>query len=250
MKRRFEETTKASFDDLLKRLLPTKTIVWEEVPQAHEPPDWYLQVGTDRYAVEATSISRHYSTQTGEKPENSIIATLNRFVKEIEVTAIKEGSLSGGYIISLCTIPNFSKVKGKIREKILNYIQCTRNVSVADCCNVWEANDWPIKIQKIKGQPNFVEFTFSGDPMLECEIKERLFKLLATSIEAKKERLKHILEPIILLVLDAFDLADDKLWNQAVLEIPAREAFHAICRIAPPEPAMILWSARRDWQPI
>lgn len=248
MKRLHEEIAKSGFDALLRRLFPTTVILWEKVPQAQEPPDWYLQVDSDRYAVEATSIFEHISTLSGQMPSSSISAALHQFIDEIETVAVKEGILTGAYAVSLCPIPDFPAVKEDLGQRLLDYIRNTRSVPIAPRANVWEVGRRSVCIQKLHGEKRYVAEIISFDEKWEGEAQQELSRYLTTALEAKKAKLTHIREPIILLVLDAYHYADTEQWLQAVLEIPSREAFHSICRIAPPDQATILWSVQPKWQ--
>lgn len=246
MKRQHEEFTKSAFDTLLKRLFPPTAVLWEEVPQSKEPPDWYLQIGSDRYAVEATSI--HISTLSGQMSSVRISAALHQFINQIEATAIKEGILTGTYAVSLCPIPDFPTVKEMLRQRLLDYIRDTQSVPSAPRADVWEVGYQSVSIQKLHSAEKSVAEVIFFDFKWECEIQQEISKYLTEMLEKKRAKLARVCEPVILLILDAYEQANTEQWLQAVLEIPSREAFHSICRIWPPNQATILWTVEPRWQ--
>ncbi|MBC7076858.1 MAG: hypothetical protein H5T92_00890 [Synergistales bacterium] len=249
MKRGHEEIARSEFDALLRRLFPAIPIAWEEVSQAQEPPDWYVQIDSERYAVESTSIFDRISTLSGQMPSSSISATLHRFIDELEAVAVKEGILTGTYAVALCPIPDFPKVKEDLGRRLLDYIRDTQGVPIAPRTNIWKVGHRSIFIQKLSDEKRYVAKIISFDPKWEGEVQQELSRDLATVIETKKAKLVRIREPVILLILDTYHYADAEQWLQALLEIPSREAFHSICRIAPPDQTAILWSVHPKWQP-
>lgn len=102
---------------------------------------------------------------------------------------------------------------------------------------------------KLHDKERYVAEIISFDCKWESETQQELSRDLAALLEAKKAKLVRIREPVILLILDAYHYADVEQWLQALLTIPSREAFHSICRIAPPDQTAILWSVNPKWQP-
>ena len=54
MKSKSEELCKSCFDKYLREQLPDSNVVWEDVEQRYEPPDFYLTIDNAKYAVEVT----------------------------------------------------------------------------------------------------------------------------------------------------------------------------------------------------
>ncbi len=249
MKRRHEEIAKSEFDALIRWLFPNVPIAWEDVPQVQEPPDWYLTIGSSRYAVEATSIVEYILICDEQVPSSSIAISLHRFIDEVEAISIQQGILTGAYVVWFCPVPDFSARKAEIRRRLLDYIRDTQNAPAAPRTDVLEVGDQVISIQKFHNEGRFVAecISFTARAKIESEVQRELSNALAAVLEDKATKLLRVCKPVILLILDAYYYADISQWFQAVSESLLRNAFHSICRIAPPDPAVILWSVDPKW---
>ncbi len=188
MKRRREEFAKSESDALIRRIFPAAAITWQEVPQAQEPPDWCLTIDRDMYAVEATSVFERIPTCSGQVSSGSISAALHRFIDEVEAIALREGILTGAYVVWLCPIPDFSARKAEIRRRLLDYIRDTQIVPTAPRADVLEVGPWRcISIQKLNNEKKFVAEVVSFDVKIESEVQQELSNAIDAVLTNKAE---------------------------------------------------------------
>jgi len=80
-KREDEELCRSIFDTILLTLFARDEIIWTPVEQRHEPPDYYVELSGEKYAVEVTSLIEKMRTGTGEKlPYLSTLFPLKKLV--------------------------------------------------------------------------------------------------------------------------------------------------------------------------
>jgi len=247
MKRRHEEIAKAEFSALVEMLFPGAAIAWEEVQPSDEPPDWYLSIDGARYAVEATSVFEQIETKSGLLPSISVSATLHRFIDDVEATAIKEGILTGAYAVALCPIANFPEVKPQIKQALLEYIRSTRGAASAPRKGVAKIGHRTISIQKFHSKKKYVAEVISYDGKWEGEAQEEIFTLLTRIIDDKAIKLSAVPDPLILLILDAYNYANSIHWRNAISAYSSRARFECICRIAPIGHASVMYARHPKW---
>ncbi|MDE3090782.1 MAG: hypothetical protein KGJ80_15510, partial [Chloroflexota bacterium] len=131
MKRSDEEFCRSEFDKFLRESLGKTSIVWEEVAQSSEPPDYYLQLGDYRFAVEVTSIRETIKITPSPLTATGLSAASKKFVESIEKSAVDEGILTGMYVVTLEPMDAFAEVKNLIAERILSYVRSTKDLLVA-----------------------------------------------------------------------------------------------------------------------
>jgi hypothetical protein len=109
-------------------------IVWKEVEQRNEPPDYYLSLNGTTYAVEVSILIQKVDVKARKYLPVGIVRDLfTKFVAgEIEALARNGKFLQGCYLVSFSKpITNFAKVKGIIQSELLSYISATQAVSKA-----------------------------------------------------------------------------------------------------------------------
>jgi hypothetical protein len=114
MKSESEEFCKHSFDNYLRKIIPSSNLTWDEVKKEDEPPDFYLSVNGTIYAVEVTILMQKVNVGTKNPlPASHIRDLLERFVTdEVEVVARNSGYLQGAYLVEFSKpITNFADVK-------------------------------------------------------------------------------------------------------------------------------------------
>lgn len=248
MKRPYEEITKLEFDRLAKSIFPNASLVWDEVPQHLEPPDWYLNVNNMRYAVEATSVIDLLSITPDIKLSAiNVSATLSEFIKDVEKSAKTQGILSGAYTVTLCPIPNFSENRKILADKFLNYISHTKSLQSAPEYTLGYVRQHCISIKKEHNDKDYVAAGISMGVKWEGEAQEDLSQLVSNALTAKVHKLRSVSEPIILLILDEYHYSFLADWTNVISSCPDRSHFYCICRIAPPDGNVILWAKDSAW---
>src|SRR5689334_11080515 len=141
MKREDEEHAKASFDRYLRNKYPNITIEWEDVEQQNEPPDYFVYLGTEKIAVEVTTLME--AVELGGPKAitfQGVIHWMDKFVKETEKIAFSQDYLRGEYVIRFNRpIKDFGQVRQQIQLDILNYIHETKSFESAPESIVYQA---------------------------------------------------------------------------------------------------------------
>lgn len=100
MKRGDEEICKTQFEAFLKRFFTVSQIIWKEVAQQDEPPDYYLLLDDTKFAVEVTTLMEKVPVGTSTSlPCGEIRNILHQFVREVESVAKTRGYLQGNYCV-------------------------------------------------------------------------------------------------------------------------------------------------------
>lgn len=83
MKRGDEAFCTSEFEKFLRESLGKTSIVWEEVAISAEPPDYYLQLENQRFAVEVTSIRETIKINPSSLTATGLSAASKRLVESI-----------------------------------------------------------------------------------------------------------------------------------------------------------------------
>jgi hypothetical protein len=245
MKQSHEERCKAEFDKLARNIFPRSQFTWEEVK--NDPPDWFLTIENIRYAVEATTIVELLESTGYQFSSVDISASLHGFVKSVEKAAINEGILNGAYAVILCPIPNFSQNQRKLRDDLMRYIRETRDLPNADEYTLGYVRHQRVSIQKMHSNTNYIAETISYGGKWESDAQKDLAQFVAQALSQKADKLRHVTDPIILLLLDGYHYSFMADWNSAVNACDSRVQFEVICRVLADEPSTILWSRSSNW---
>jgi hypothetical protein len=203
MKRHHEDLTRVEFDKIAKAIFHNVALVWEDVLQYLEPPDWYLTIGDARYAVEATTIVDFLQiTPTSKLPAANVSQTMHAFVDEVEKLAKDQQLLSGAYIVTLCPIPNFAENRNELRDKLLGYISETKPLSSADEYTLGYVREHRVSIKKIHDTKDYVSAGISLGVKWEGESQKDLLESVSKALADKAHKLRSVANPIILLLLD------------------------------------------------
>jgi len=247
VKRRYEEICKEGFDVLARVSLQCSTVKWHEVLPSDEPPDWFLMLDGKRFAVEASTITDVLEGSTGQYSTLGVSAALSNLVQEIEKQAQVEGVLQGVYIVRLGPMAEYSALRTQLRDGLLEYIRATVDQPSAREEVLFEEGPHRVSIQKLHSKGNLVGEVILFDARWEDEARQRLSTLLQSTLRRKSDKLRQVTEPVILLLLDAYHYCDDDEWVLSLAQVEEREFFHTICRIAPPDGNMLLFTKETSW---
>jgi hypothetical protein len=249
MKRKDEEFCKSQFNDLILQLglgVP-EHIRWEEVQQADEPPDYYLWLKEQRYAVEITSVIDLIPTKPRPQPSLGISSALSRLVDEVEREAQRQGILNGAYAVSLEPLDNFDMVKPAIIKGLLQYIVDTQHIPKASSRIVFENEGQDCTIEKLHHDKDYVAEAISYPAKWEGEAATELCAGLKSILQTKKRKLKDITYPVVLILLDVYHYSANRIWKDCLDQIEVRYAFHTICKVGGGRDSSILFTQSSEW---
>jgi len=218
-------------------------ISWIEVNPAYEPPDWYLEIGPERYAVEATSIVEYLSDLGPNVSSVSISASLHDLVDEVEAIARSQGILNGGYWVELAPLPDFNKNREWLREALINYVRDTCDMDEAEQKDFGKIKDSNLSIRKFRSDKDYIGEMISFGVKSGHEASIELSQYIATSISKKAHLLRNIGEPIILLILDSYNYSHLADWKEAISGLKIPVGISVVARTEPGSPADIIYSA-------
>ena len=247
MKREDEELAKMEFDRLLKNILGVANLKWTEVEQDEEPPDYYLEINSNKYAVEVTSIWEMFVLGTRSFSSIAISAFLSRFIDNIEHEACSKGILRGAYEIWFSPVENFQDKRDELKHRILEYIASTQRDPKAPKLTLFKDDNMSVAIQKLHDEKNYVEKAISYPAKWEGECIVELTDEISKTLSVKKKKLELLQEPKIILLYDAFNYLDETHWQEIVCDSQERDSFYAICRVSPATRTSLLFSQDAGW---
>ena len=244
-----------SFDRYLAHQLDGPMPCWLPVPPGKDPPDFLLTLDNETYAVEVTStqVLREPSIGKSSINEETYEETHREIVNLISSVAQTQG-LKGRYVISFdqpIASTNFQKVKKHFMTEVVASISRSQTLPVSwsepvryqdkELCHLFKVGEGDLK---------FFE-TFSTDFTQTDSHEFRTFvtEMLRNVVHRKKEliEVKGISEPVILLLLNTYGLADSEVYNSCVEQIQERDVFCAIFIIQPDGSGCMIHSKQPTW---
>jgi len=254
MKRADEEFCRAQFDAFVKRFFISTDVIWEEVPQQDEPPDYYLLLKDTRFAVEVTTLIEKVLVGTSVFLPYAVTGRiLQQFVSEIENTARTEGYLRGNYLVSFSRpIDDFATVRDNIRVKLLEHIQSTSHLEQTSLEIIFEhtvtqQRPQQCGVQKVGNKPDRVVLGGPVQMKWEGDAAEDICGLLNKNLDTKAGKLKDISEPKILLLLDEYQFADRQMYARCTYQLPSLSSFHTVFVTEDANKGFVLCSQNHDW---
>jgi len=246
MKREDEEFARSEFDRFLRGRTGDEKPVWDEVAQAEEPPDFYLSLGAKRYAVEVTGILSQTELGAGRVPQIGVVVSSRRFVQRIERQTRCDGSLSGAYTVTVRPIENFNDRATELEEAIANYIRKNKDAESAPAENLGRQRLDSWRIHKVHSQSDNLYFVFLPSAKFEGEIVKELRSLITDRIAEKREKLKLIDNPKILLLVDRYSWADSEIWFKSAPT--SYKEFHTLFTAAHERSSFVLHTEEPKWR--
>lgn len=244
MARLDEEFAKESFSRIFPRLGISEQVVWE---RGTEPPDFFLTLGAELYAVEVTRIVGQIELNGRREPKRKSAAILQRFADELQDTAREQGILRGAYVLWLEPTDDFKEVAPKARLAFLDYVSRTKDLASAPGETVLKKRGLHWSITKFHDNKTYLLATRSeGTGGLLSEVVKDFPGLLSIALETKAAKLAALSMPRILLLVDDYHYADEQLWCHEVL-VPFHQTFHTIARVFQEYECQILWSTKSSW---
>jgi hypothetical protein len=250
MKSESEEFCKESFDKYLRKTILTQQLLWEDVDEKAEPPDFYLTVERTRYAVDVTQLIEKVDIGVKNRlPVRVIRDVLARFVKEdIEAVAMSGGYLRGAYLVKFSKpMENFADVKSQIQADLLDYISETQTASKAPSRRIYKVGRQECEIAKSHQRQDKVVM---GGPIIgqhEGEILDKVKQLLDDRLTEKTHRLRNIRNSKILLLHDKYPFADRGTYQFCISKEGLLINFHTVFVVGENNEGEILYSKESTW---
>ena len=250
MRSESEEFCRVSFDKYLRKTILTNKLLWEDVDEESEPPDFYLTVERTTYAVEVTQLIEKVDTGI-RKPLPVIVIRdmLKKFVKEeVEAVARSGGYLRGAYHVKFSKpITNFADVKYQIQADLLSYISDNQTTSKAPPRRIYKTGRQECEIEKSHDRQDKVVM---GGPIIGKNEREVLVEakwLLKERLNKKTSRLRNINNPKILLLHDKYPFADRGTYKSCISEDAILNYFHTVFVVGSNGEGEILYSKEPTW---
>ena len=218
MKREDEELCRSIFDVHLLTLFEREEINWIPVEKRYEPPDFYLELAGDKYAVEVTSIIE--KIRIGTKGEISYLSTLfplKELVDRVSDRAKQDGYLHGGYLVMFKDpFENFAKIKTRLETDLLEYIANTKNKNSSPELTIFEKYDQKCTITKVHNQANEVRMLWDRGGINVDGLEADICRLVKERLHEKEYRLRNIRLPKIILLYDLYGFGEYSLNNPSL----------------------------------
>ena len=246
MKRADEEYCKTTFSAFLARHVAGSQVLWSEVPQNQEPPDYYLTINGKRYAVEVTSLID--DVVIGESVRMSSVGARKSLVslcEDIKRNLVERGLLSGAYVMTLQPIEGLRALRPPIETGVIEYVQRTRFEETAPREVLVKKGRARIAIQKHHNQSHQLYWMISGGAKWEGQMRDDIARLLEGALHDKRRKLKDVETPTILLLLDRYHHGATAMWSAAA-DGADFTGFQVVARIWQDD--TMLLHASSDWR--
>jgi hypothetical protein len=243
--RKDEEHCKTAFDTFLKQQYQALDIVWADGDR-NKPPDYFLQIRSNKYAVEVTSIIERTMFGNRIMEHIEIDKSIKNFIESIKRDAIDKNILNGAYIVRYKPIIDFGKQKQAISIRIRDYLLRTQSVSSAPEEVIAGQGHLRWYIYKVHSDKSYLSVT-TGDAKWNGEAEGELVALINEALEEKVKKLINIPLPKILLLYDRFVWIDASKWNKYLGKLNNVDQFHTIFLISDKSVNSVLHSIDSSW---
>lgn len=245
-KREDEEFCKCCFDNYINDEAISVKKRWE---CGDEPPDYYLKLRNKKYAVEITTIIVKKTKFNKNLSDIGYVEGRDRLVKKIEKESHKQGILNGEYVMGIGgPFKDFKKARREIENKALRYILNTQNVGKAPNETIFKNGYATCFIEKISKDSNIICAGYNSNDWFKwkSEVLIEACKLLQEVINNKKERLKEINLPKILLLRHHYPLANADIYKQYKDKIKNLNFFHSVFVVTSDKEGYFLNTRNKD----
>ena len=244
-----------SFDRYLAHQLDGPLPCWTPVPSGQDPPDFFLAIEDESYAVEVTSTPIARKPTLGKRTvnEETYEKTHREIVKSIEEAAHNQ-MFKGGYVVEFdkpIASDNFDRARKQLISSALDAISRSQlaPVSWSDVvsqddrilCHLEKVGEGEIRVFEVFS----TDFVQTDSPAFTASVTEILRNVIIRKIELLKA--KGISQPAILLLLNTYGLADYETFLSCIEKVEERDAFQAIFIIRPNGSGCIVHSRHPAW---
>jgi hypothetical protein len=243
-----------SFDRYLAHQLDGPLPCWTPVPAGQDPPDFFLSLGNETYAVEVTSTQVLRKPSIGETPvnEETYEATHRAMVNTLEDAACTR-KLKGCYVISFdqpIASVDFHEAQNHFVVEVLDAISRSQEKPVSWSEPVRQDDKTLCCLLKVgEGDIHIFEEFSDGAWTDSPEFLAFVTEIFRHVIIRKKRLLeaKRISQPSILLLLNTYGLADSKTCTSCIEKIQERDSFCAIFIVQTDGSGYIVYSKQPTW---
>ncbi len=240
-----EELCRSKFDEFLRQAFPNSVVAWKD---GDEPPDYYLDLDGERYAVEVTRIGECVSINRKPMSIRGVQQSQFRFVKVVERNAKKRGLLHGKYIVHMPKpIEDLDAIKSVLRDEIFQYLQATRDLDSFAPKLIFKKGRQSCEIEKLASQPDII---FGPGLMLSKwtnEIKEGARLAIRKALADKRHKLRNVKVPKIILLFDSYLFADAQDFKDCVAQLlPDLTDFYTVFLVSNSN-AFVVFSRNSEW---
>lgn len=248
MKSLNEEFCKSKFDDFLKKVQASASIVCGVWQDGDEPPDFYFTLDDIRYAVEITILTEKIAVGTFKMPRVAIAHSLWKFVDEVEQLARERHLLHGAYIVRFSkAIEDFSAVKDDIRIRLLGYIECTQAMEKSPGKTVFKRRRQSCIIEKLHTRSDRIHKAGPHNTKWGGEAETEICDLVEERLADKCYKLRNLALPKIALLYDSYHFAGSKMYKDCVYKLPSLSSFHTVFIVQSDSDGFILYSENLGW---
>ena len=278
MRRHEEVLCKNVFNAYLLRHARQADVVWTDVPERCDPPDFFLDYLGTTYAVEVTSLMEHATNNQADSMSLfDILFEFKGLVAQVEASALGDGLLRGCYGVAFAgslgdwskTFPRTprrprssgssarpltsrSKVRSELKRGMLAYIRATASLSTAPEEYVYRKHLQWCSIRKLCAEPDAVRSVWTSELVLVQGIGSVTAGLIHRIVQTKTQKLQKIASPKILLIHDMYGYGSDGLASQETRQacrshMPAPSSFHAVFIVHDADHGSTLWSQDPRW---
>ena len=250
-----------SFDRFLAHRLGIASRVWEPVSRGQDPPDFFLTIDQENFAVEVTSteVMRGVSFGEGQIQEETYEHSHTQFIKDVEAAARNAGILKGAYAISFgrpMAISRFRQIRRYAQGQLLQYLERTQHLQSAPDEDIRYGNRRICHIFKAHDQRNIIYEAFTDLAWTESpEVTDKVCDLLQAAVTEKKEKVlakgqvdpRVLSLPKILLLLNTYAFADRSIYLSCVQSVESLDFFHSVFVIWGDGSCMLLFTGNEAW---
>ncbi|MCI0521639.1 MAG: hypothetical protein L0Z70_15450 [Chloroflexi bacterium] len=217
-KRDDEELCRSVFDEYLLNLFESEEITWTPVKQRDEPPDFYLKLAGENYAVEVTSLIETIRVGRGKHvPDLSILMSLKRLVDRVGNQAQTDGYLQGGYWVGFKEpFENFKIIGSELEKGLVDYIRNTKSEVSAPEAIIFSKFNQICTITKGHNKANEVRMSWMRGGINIDGMESEICRLVKGAIEKKERQLRRIPLPKIILLYDLYGFGEYNLANPLI----------------------------------
>lgn len=221
-----EEKCKEIFNAYVVDINQGEKIMWKDQSEFNnDPPDFYLYIGDNKYAVEITEtkINNKAILDNSNVLQKTYIASHERLIKKIRSRAKKQGLLNGTFIIEFfapLSSTAFNKNAFKLQEHVINYILKTKDELSYIREGIKINNKRVCYIEKHSSENELLEAVFTGNAAWAHSLENVAIvtNMVQYAVNEKKYKLEKrgIVAPKILIIYDSYHLADEKTYSMSL----------------------------------
>lgn len=220
------------FAEYLKRVAGVQSV---QRADGDEPPDFYMAIDSERFAVEVTDTKIVLPTLLNDGPvlEGSFINSHRNLTKRIEDEAQNQGILSGLYLLTFhdpATARRSAELQRRLKSEVLQYIRQTQHETACEEFRFGLAGKPFMTAQKYPGEQGVEACFISGAWEESDEVRQEIDDQLRDAVCRKRDKFlaKNITLPGILLLYRTYPFGSVEIFRGCISAIAEAQFFHSI----------------------